>query len=88
MKRIITRSDFIALAGDLGVREDWHEPDEQEVTAVVRGADFDNAGFWPSGHNGIPREFVETHVVFRKGGEDIACANLATLCAWAAGLEE
>lgn len=88
MKRVITRSDFVALAEDLGVREDWYEPDEQEVTAVVRGADFDNAGMWPHGRNGIPREFVEMHVVFRKNGKDIACANLATLCAWAAGLKE
>lgn len=26
---------------------DWHEPDEQGLTAKVYGASFDNAGFWP-----------------------------------------
>ena len=44
MERITSRARFVALAGELGVRMDWHEPDEQEVTAKVRGVSFDNAG--------------------------------------------
>lgn len=49
MKRIIERAELVALARELGVRPDWHEPDEQGLTARFDGTDgdFDNAGFWP-----------------------------------------
>lgn len=50
--RIRTRDELVSLGLRLGVREDWHEPDEQEVTAVpvsslFDGLQFDNAGTWP-----------------------------------------
>lgn len=79
MKRIINRDEFRQLANELGVRTDWHEPDEQEVTAIVRGASFDNAGFWPQPE----RSFEEQHVVIYQMGHAVAAINLATLCAWA-----
>ena len=89
MKRVITRSDFVALAEELGVRKDWHEPDEQGVTVQVRGMSFDNAGTWPHVKDGqVPREIVEMYLIIRQDGEDKATVNLATLCAWASGLEE
>ena len=87
MERIISRARFIALAGELGVRMDWHEPSEQKVTAKIRGVSFDNAGTWP--HDGsTPREIVEMYVILQQDGEDVAAVNLATLCAWASGLEQ
>lgn len=58
-----------------GCRPDMHEPDEQDVTAIVRGRVFDNAG--------TDKEIV---VSFRKGVEDSGCTasiNLATLVALA-----
>lgn len=81
MRRINTKKDLKALARQLQVRPDWHEPDEQDVTAEVHGTDFDNAGFWPeeyaSGH-------AEMHVIISQGGKPVAAVNLATLFSWAA----
>lgn len=99
MERIDTRRRLIEWAAEHGLRHDWHEPDEQDITARVEGTplDFDNAGFWPDegakSFDGQPAA-VELHVIFsEKGnedgravrGRDIACVNLATLCAWATG---
>ena len=93
METIHRREDFAAFARRMGVRPDWHEPDEQNLVARVEGASFDNAGFWPTAESGVPWRSVELHVVFstaevREGilvpVEDIATVNLATLCAWAA----
>lgn len=47
MQRIDTRAQLVALAGKLGVRPDWHEPDNQDVLATVEGQSFDNA--FPAG---------------------------------------
>lgn len=91
-ERITARGGFIALARELGVRPDWHEPDVQGVSARVRGEDFDNAGFWPergasSAQDGYD---AEMHVVLfteREGYSSPvprAAVNLATLCSWAA----
>lgn len=98
MYLITTRQSMIEFAREQGVRADWHEPDEQNLTAVVKGWDFDNAGFW-----GDPKfsdtniRNCELHVLFYKTeydeltgqtervGAPIAAVNLATLCAWATG---
>jgi hypothetical protein len=48
MEIIQTRQQLVELAKTLGVRADWHEPDEQGITADVEGGTFDNAGFWPT----------------------------------------
>ena len=69
------------LAADLKVRHDWHEPDEQDLTARVEGVTFDNAGFWPASEAGLAAP--ELHVVLTQDGHDVACVNLATLFAWA-----
>lgn len=49
LRRITERHELVELARELGVRYDWHEPDEQGITARFDGTDgdFDNAGFWP-----------------------------------------
>lgn len=79
MKRIIERGELQALAKELGVRPDWHEPDEQEVSAIVRGTNFDNAGFWPEPN----RAYEEMYVTIYKDNIGVAAINLATLFAWA-----
>lgn len=45
VRPINTRAELIALAAELGMRQDWHEPDEQNVTCRVEGTplNFDNA---------------------------------------------
>jgi len=84
--RIDTREDLIRTARMLGVRMDWHEPDEQEVTARVYGDTFDNAGHWPAvdPHH---QAGTEQYVVLYQGDRAVAAVNLATLFAWAAGYE-
>lgn len=48
--RIHNKSDLQKLAKELGVRPDWHEPDEQGLRAIVFGKNFDNAGHWGIEH--------------------------------------
>ena len=86
LRQITTREEFVTLRNELGVRVDWHEPDEQEVDARVVGASFDNAGFWGSPQTSY-KAYEELHVVLYKEGDPVAAVNLATLCAWASGLE-
>lgn len=72
----------------LGVRPDWHEPSELEVTARVRGNSFDNAGFWPHDPTGrymctssLDSPGLEMYVELIQAGQVIAQVNLATLFA-------
>lgn len=88
LRQIHTRDEFVELSKELGVRADWHEPDEQEVDVRLYGRSFDNAGFWPNEpQRSYPLEMVERYVVFRKEGKPVAAVNLATLCAWASDPE-
>ena len=50
LKRINTKDELKELAESLGVRNDWHEPDEQGVRAITFGQSFDNAGHWGIKH--------------------------------------
>ena len=50
VEKILNRKQLQKLAVDLGVRKDWHEPDEQGLRAVVFGKNFDNAGHWGLEH--------------------------------------
>lgn len=93
---IRTRDELIALARELGTRPDWHEPDEQGVTARWGGTelDLDNAmgvhwyGDWLPGEPKraemyviLCRKEIEDGTAWR--GPDIATINLANLLAWA-----
>ena len=72
------------VAALLGVRPDWHEPDEQEVTATFDGHCFDNAGFWPRSEQseGIrEHNSSEMCILLHKEGRLVAMINLATLFA-------
>lgn len=95
MKVINTRAELAALAKELGLRPDWHEPDNQSVTAVFGGDSFDNA--MPPGHSygGTAQPHAEMHITLYRTEwnnalgrdlpvEPLAVVNLATLFAWAA----
>ncbi len=82
IRRIITPAQLRELAAELGVRPDWHEPDEQEVGAEVYGECFDNAGFW--GDDLLSLGGYEMWVRLYKDSQPVADVNLATLFAWAA----
>ena len=94
--RIVSRTELQEVAAQLGVRPDWHEPDEQEVTAHVFGHSFDNAGFWPADPLRQPysratdpdSESLEMYVELRKAGLPVGQINLATLFAMACGMFE
>jgi hypothetical protein len=89
--RVMTREQLDAVAAVLGVRPDWHEPDEQQVTAQVHGTDFDNAGFWGHGPRGELATYGEGRqelwIELFQDGKPVAEVNLATLLAWATGYE-
>lgn len=97
IQRITRRDDLVALKNVLGVRPDWHEPDERDVTARVFGSDFDNAGNWGTAEalqrkadraRGIPRSgSLELGVTIYRDGKPVAEVNLATLFAFATGFE-
>lgn len=89
MKRITAKAELVELARELGVGDNWHEPDEQGVTATTHGRTFDNAGFWGETHRASDgHNFTERYVTLHKSGRPVAVVNLATLFAWATGLED
>lgn len=47
--RLSNAADLAAVARRLGVAPDWHEPDSQEVRAMVHGAVLENGVRWPVG---------------------------------------
>ena len=77
---ITTRQQLRDLRAALGVRPDWHEPDEQEVDAeVVWNGSLDNAFMGP--HCG------EMGVWITQNHRRVAWVNLAILFAFATGYE-
>ena len=78
---IDNRDDLVFFASEVGTRLDWHEPDEQDLTALVFGQSFDNAGFW--GEPTYEYYTNEMHVVLYVHHYPVAAVNLATLFAWA-----
>lgn len=71
---LIEKRELVELFRTLGVRNDWHEPDEQGVSAQVVGTTFDNAGCRG-----------EIMVTIYKDESPVATVNLATLFSWACG---
>ncbi len=72
MKFIMSKNELKELAKQIGVRNDWHEPDEQDVDARVEiGTGFDNACG------------SDMSVIISKDGVDVFKINLATLFAFA-----
>lgn len=76
---ISTRSQLVGLAAVMGVRPDWHEPDEQDVTVEVVQGDFDNCSAGP--------DLGEAGVWLVQSGRRVAFVNMATLFAFATGYE-
>lgn len=90
--RVQTFAQLAEVAAKLGVRPDWHAPDEQEVTARVWGHSFDNAGTWPYDPRSTSKfsyelsadaPHLEMYVELLQAGKVVAQVNLATLFAMA-----
>lgn len=77
MRNIQNLADLARWANDHGLRADWHEPDEQGVSARVVGDHLDNAMGSTIEHN-----VGELNVVLTVNGRDDAVVNLATLLSW------
>ena len=88
---IETQTQLRDLARRLGVRADWHEPDEQGVSARVIGTRLDNAhGSDPEPPYTTTTDRAEINVLITQEDDegvqrDIAVVNLATLLAFASG---
>lgn len=97
MLRISTIGQLVDFANEHGLREDWHEPDEQGIDARIIGTHLDNAfGSTESAYVDNGYDYSEFNVIlFRRewdeeGGEyinaeNLAVVNLATLFAFASG---
>lgn len=83
IRGIHTFRDLSELAAELGVRDNWHEPDEQGVSARIIGTHLDNAMGSTTRGIGDAGEF---NVVIMKDAQDVAVINLATLLSWGAAL--
>jgi hypothetical protein len=81
--KITTREELQNFAAVHGLRPDWHEPDEQGVTAWTYGAVLDNAmgAGWVPDDSSIDGEI---NVILIVNGVKEAVINLAELLAWAA----
>lgn len=83
MKLIMTQKELAELAEELGVRHDWHEPDEQDLTLTFGGTHFDNACPWSAVERS--QEYAEQHVIINHAGKPVAVINMAMLLSWASG---
>ena len=83
MITITYKKQLLDLAKKLGVRDDWHEPDEEDVSAKVFGEKFDNAGFY--GLDAVFNNLIKTElfVVLYHEDKPVAQIALATLFAFA-----
>lgn len=81
VRRINDLQELIDFKRKHKLLHDWHEPDNADITAEVRGTYFDNAGFWGGNTFGGNKE--ELYVVLKHHGEPVAMVNLATLFSWA-----
>ncbi len=80
-----TQDRLVALkkfAAEFKVRPDWHEPDNQNVTAVVTGKSLDNA--MGEDQEGLPPYYQELVVHLFVDDSFKLSINLATLLAIAA----
>lgn len=89
VKRIESAQQLAEFADKHRIRNDWHEPDEQNITAIVLGTCFDNA-MGPGetfGYETSPSMEIAVYLCedLGEGREPrpLACVNLASLCAWA-----
>ena len=72
-----TRKNLQKFAEKYGLSDDWHEPDQKEVTAFVSGKYLDNA----MGDSGDCQEMV---IMLLVAGKHILSVNLANILALAA----
>jgi len=81
--RLDNREELAYFANEVGTRLDWHEPDEQNLTALHFGRSFDNAGFWGDSADAYQATVSEQHIVLYVREYPMVSVNLATLFAWA-----
>jgi len=70
---LLEKADLKKLVKALGVRPDWHEPDEQGVTIKFVNGSFDNACHSDD----------EAHIIVYQDKVEKARINVASLLGWA-----
>lgn len=71
------KQDLIDFKRNFGLRDDWHEPDEQDISARVTGLYFDNA----CGDDPSTNDNELTVVLYKDDHCRVFAINLATLLA-------
>ena len=80
------KEELQQFAQTYGLRDDWHEPDEQGVTAFVTGIKLDNA--FCEDQSGLPAHFQELVVHLFVNDSHKMSINLASLLAIASERQE
>lgn len=81
--RVLERRDLLFFAKKAKIGEDWHEPDEQDITARLFGDSFDNTGSWARDQELYYSIIEEHHAVLYYKQYPVIAVNIATLFAWA-----
>lgn len=79
--------DLMMFRNQHGMREDWHEPDQQGIGARIIGTHLDNAMGSTTRHEGEKHGEFNIVLTMEMGAtetRDVAVVNLATLLSWAA----
>src|SRR5690554_7590788 len=77
--RVDEREELAYFANEVGTRLDWHEPDEQDLTALHFGRSFDNAGFWGrsvDAYQSLANERSEEHTSELQSRPHLVCRLL------------
>lgn len=86
---ITSREQLAEFAREHKLRDDWHEPDEQGINAIVVGTHLDNANCSPpkDGWDTPQEASVEfgVYLVDDETQQPLAFVNLALLLAFATG---
>jgi hypothetical protein len=86
-----SQKSLVALRDSLGVRPDWHEPDEAEVSVAVVSPKSEGGGNYNLVQTKIRRfdnafsDKTEAHIVIYKEGKVAGRVNLAYLFSLACG---
>lgn len=81
--RVGSHKQMVKVASELGLSDDWDDPERAGVSAEVRGVQLGSSGNWAHAYSaGHPSE--ELHVILSKEGSPYAAVNLSDLFSWAA----
>jgi hypothetical protein len=75
---INTHEELVEFKKAAGLRDDWHEPDEQNIDARLSEQ-------WPTFDNAFGDDSEQHVILYNMHTTESVAINLATLLAWATG---